>query len=84
MQFVGGVNLAGQTGHSSQLLADFLCHGCGAAAEFRGGEDVAGLVDERAGEVLALREDDAGGEAFLKVGLGGAGGFAVQDDEGVD
>ena len=39
--------------------AVFLCHGCGASAELGRCQDVAGLVDERTGKVLRLREDDA-------------------------
>ncbi len=63
--------------------ADFLGHGFGTTAEFGGGEDVAGLVDERAGEVLAFGEDDALVEAVLHFGGGFLAGFAVEDG-GVD
>ncbi len=68
-----GVDLAGE--------AELLRHGGGAPAELGGGEDVAGLVDEGAGEVLALGEDDA----FVEGGLDGGGeGGGGEDGEGLD
>ena len=70
--FVDGVDLA--------LEAEFGGHGGGAAAEFGGGEDVAGLVDEGAGEVLGLGEDDAVVEGALDF----RGGRGVQDGGGGD
>ena len=51
VQLVGGVDFA--------VEADFFCHGGGARPRIGGGELVAGLVDQRAGEVLALADDDA-------------------------
>ena len=70
---VDGVDLAGE--------AEVGGHGGGAAAEFGGSEDVAGLVDEGAGEVLGFGQD----EAFVEGGLGGRGdGFGGEDGEGFD
>ena len=50
---------------TSHCEAGLLAHGRGALAEDGGSEDVAGLVDEGAGEVLRSREDQASGEAVL-------------------
>ncbi len=70
--FVDGVDFA--------LEAELLRHGGRAAAEFGGGEDVAGLVDEGAGEVLGLGEELACVEGSLD--FWGRGG--MQDCRGGD
>ncbi len=67
---------------TSQCEAELFGHGRGALAELGGREDVAGLVDEGAGEVLALAEDDAFVEAGLQVPA--VLGEADEDGEGVD
>ena len=54
---------------TSQLQADFAGHLRGALAEDGRGELVARLVDQRAGEVLALADDDALGECGFGCGL---------------
>ncbi len=59
-------------------------HGCGATAEFGGCEDVAGLVDEGAGEVLGFGEDHAFVEPTLHFGLVLAVCFGAEDGERVE
>ena len=50
------------------LQAEFVAHSFGAFAQLRGREDVAGLVDQGAGEVLCLGDDDAFVEGALDFG----------------
>ena len=70
VELFGGVDL----GFESVGLG----HGCGALAEDGGGELVAGLVDEFAGEVLAFGDDDAFGVAEVD----GCGIASVEGEEG--
>ncbi len=72
VEFFHAVGGAGE----SHLVA----HGFGAGGEDGGGEDVAGLVDEGAGEVLGVGED----EAFFAAGpdLVHGGFFFVLGDDG--
>ena len=64
--------------------ANFPGHSLGAAAEFGRGEDVAGLVHQGAGEVLAFANDDALVEAGLEVGAVLGVGFVQRQGEVVD
>jgi hypothetical protein len=76
LDFVRGVDLA--------LQAGLVAHGLGARAEHGGGEDVAGFVDERAGEVLRSGNDKAFVEAGANLLLGGGVGMAGDKGERVD
>ena len=58
VDFVPGVDFA--------LQAELRAHGGGALAEFGRREDIAGFVDEGAGEVLRVGDDEARVEAVLK------------------
>ena len=62
--------------------ADFLAHLCGALAQNCRRHLVARLVDQGAGEVLRLAEDDSLGIARL--GLGPIGGLGGEEREGLD
>ena len=75
-EFCGGVDFAAEAGLGA--------HGGGTLAEDGGGEDVAGLVDEGAGEVLRACEDEAFCEAFVDLGASFGVGFGGDDGEGVD
>ena len=66
------------------MEADLVAHGRGALAELGGGEDVAGLVDEGAGEVLGVGDDVAFVEAALHFGLRLLVGLVGDEGEGVD
>ena len=66
------------------LQADLAAHSGGASAEFAGRENVAGFVDQGAGEVLAFSDDDAFIEALLQVGLRCLIAFVVKQGDGVD
>ncbi len=66
------------------LEAGFSAHGFSTLAEDGGGEDVAGLVYERAGEVLRGGDNEAFLEAGLNLGAGGFVGLAGQYGEEVD
>ena len=66
------------------METDLVGHLGGAGAEDGGGELVAGLVDEGAGEVLAVADDDAFGKTGLDsdfVGGGGGGEDKLLDAE---
>ncbi len=76
VKLVGGVDLAGEAAGGG--------HGSGATAELCGCEDVAGLVDERAGKVLCFTEDNALVEALPNFRLGFAVGFGAEDREGLE
>jgi hypothetical protein len=75
-ELVDGVDFAGE--------ADLGAHGGGALAEFGGGEDVTGFVNEDSGEVLAFGDDDAFVEALLHLGFVGLAGFFVEDCDGAE
>ena len=76
VEFGGGVDLAAEAGLSA--------HRPGALAEDGGGEDVAGLVDEGAGEVLGVGVDEAFFEAGLNFGARGLLRFVGEDGEELD
>ena len=70
VELVGGVD--------RRVEADFIGHLDGALAKDGGGELVAGLVDQRAGEVLAFADDDA----LSKCGFAGLAGRSRQGRRG--
>src|SRR6185312_10172125 len=66
------------------LKTELRTHGGGTFAELGGGEHVAGFVDECAGEVLRVGDDEAAVEAVLHFALGLFIVLARDDADAVD
>ncbi len=69
---------------TSHLRPGVGAHGLRALAEYRRGEDIAGLVDEGAGEVLRGGDDEPLFEAGLNLGAGSVFGFVGKYGHEVD